>query len=65
MPGWADGRSGRTVTYPDPDAYVLIDGVLLRARIEPAGCPPGTRVRLRSAPAGLEGFGGEGSRTAR
>ncbi|GAA2692023.1 hypothetical protein ACXZ65_01940 [Streptomyces aculeolatus] len=51
MAGWADGRAGRTVTWPAPDAYVLVEGVLLRMRPEPAGVPPGTAVTVRLDPA--------------
>ncbi|GAA1499493.1 hypothetical protein [Streptomyces synnematoformans] len=47
MVRWAHGRAGRTVTWPAPDAYVLVDGVLLRMRPEPAGVPPGTPVTVR------------------
>ena len=47
MAGWAHGRAGRTVTWPAPDVYVLVDGVLLRMRPEPAAVPPGTAVTVR------------------
>ncbi|TWV57924.1 hypothetical protein FRZ03_01435 [Streptomyces misionensis] len=47
MTEWADGRTGRTVTWPAPDAYVLVDGVLLRTVPEPPGLPPGTPVTVR------------------
>ncbi|MFD9858815.1 hypothetical protein [Streptomyces alboflavus] len=50
MAAWADGRAGRTVTWPAPDTYVLVDGVLLRMVPEPAGLSPGTAVTVRHDP---------------
>ncbi|MFF4716706.1 hypothetical protein ACFY2V_35720 [Streptomyces eurythermus] len=47
MAEWAHGRAGRTVTWPAPEAYVLVDGVLLRMVPEPPGLPPGTPVTVR------------------
>ncbi|WP_353940746.1 hypothetical protein ABII15_03375 [Streptomyces sp. HUAS MG91] len=47
MGEWAHGITGRTVTWPAPDTYVLVDGVLLRMRPEPPGLPPGTAVTVR------------------
>ncbi|PZT75259.1 hypothetical protein DNK56_15755 [Streptomyces sp. AC1-42W] len=47
---WGDGRTGRTVTWPTPDTYVLVDGVLLRTEAEPPGLPPGTAVTVRHVP---------------
>jgi hypothetical protein len=47
MWGWAHGCAGRTVTWPAPDVYVLVEGVLLRMRPEPAGVPTGTAVTVR------------------
>ena len=50
MVEWAHGRAGRTVTWPAPDSYVLVDGVLLRMVPEPPGLPPGTAVTVRLDP---------------
>lgn len=50
MAGWAHGRAGRTVTWPAPDTYVLVDGVLLRMVPKPPGLPPGTAVTVRNDP---------------
>lgn len=50
MAEWADGRAGRTVTWPAPEAYVLVDGVLLRMAVEPPGLPPGTAVTVGRDP---------------
>ncbi|MFF6974284.1 MULTISPECIES: hypothetical protein [Streptomyces] len=50
MVEWAHGCSGRTVTWPAPDAYVLVDGVLLRMETEPPGLPPGTAVTVGHDP---------------
>lgn len=45
---WADGAEGRVVTWPDPEAYVLVEGVLLRMSVDaPGPLPPGTGVRVR------------------
>ncbi len=51
--GWAHDATGRVVTCPDPaaslpEAYVLADGVLVRAALDrSAGCLPGAEVTLR------------------
>ncbi|MFJ3308179.1 hypothetical protein ACIPSA_34845 [Streptomyces sp. NPDC086549] len=50
MDEWADGRTGRTVTWPDPDAYVLVEGVLLRVLPQPRALMPGTDVTVRRDP---------------
>ncbi|MEU5641302.1 hypothetical protein [Streptomyces milbemycinicus] len=50
MVEWAHGCAGRTVTWSAPDAYVLVDGVLLRMVPEPPGLPPGTAVTVRHDP---------------
>ncbi|MFD8565389.1 hypothetical protein [Streptomyces sp. NPDC057694] len=50
MGEWAHGTTGRTVTWPAPDMYVLVDGVLLRMLPEPPGLPPGTAVTVRHDP---------------
>ncbi|MER6996711.1 hypothetical protein [Streptomyces sp. NPDC000410] len=47
MEEWADGSVGRIVSHPDPDAYVLVDGVLLRMLPHPPGALPGTEVEVR------------------
>lgn len=47
MEKWAHGVSGRTVTWPAPDTYVLVEGVLLRMVPDPPGLPPGTDVVVR------------------
>ncbi|MYR41465.1 hypothetical protein GTW67_05375 [Streptomyces sp. SID5910] len=44
MREWALGAPGRIVTWPAPDAYVLVEGVLLRMRPDPPDMPPGTEV---------------------
>ncbi|OON80690.1 hypothetical protein GBW32_28005 [Streptomyces tsukubensis] len=44
MHEWALGATGRIVTWPAPDAYVLVEGVLLRMRPDIPGTPPGTEV---------------------
>ncbi|MFI2375501.1 hypothetical protein ACH5AO_10575 [Streptomyces sp. NPDC018964] len=41
---WALGAPGRIVTWPAPDAYVLVEGVLLRMRPDTPGTAPGTEV---------------------
>ncbi|MDW6056823.1 hypothetical protein SAZ11_00240 [Streptomyces sp. FXJ1.4098] len=38
------------MTWPAPDTYVLVDGVLLRMVPEPPGLPPGTAVSVRHDP---------------
>ncbi|MGG8406269.1 hypothetical protein ACM614_06400 [Streptomyces sp. 12297] len=36
------------MTWPDPEAYVLVEGVLLRMSVDaPGPLPPGTGVRVR------------------
>ncbi|WP_406166956.1 hypothetical protein [Streptomyces sp. NBC_00996] len=42
----AHGSVGRVVTWPAPDAYVLVDGVLLRALPARVDAIPGRLVRL-------------------
>lgn len=42
----AHGSVGRVVTWPAPDAYVLVDGLLLRALPAGVDAIPGLRVRL-------------------
>ncbi|MEU6099970.1 hypothetical protein [Streptomyces flaveolus] len=44
MREWALGAPGRIVTWPAPDAYVLVEGVLLRMRPDSPDMPPGTEV---------------------
>ncbi|WP_311667565.1 hypothetical protein [Streptomyces chisholmiae] len=48
----ADGVLGRVVTWPAPDAFVLVEGVLLRATPQGEGVRPGAGVRLRLDPDG-------------
>jgi hypothetical protein len=43
----ADGGVGRVVTWPSPEAFVLVDGVMLRAWPQSDGALPGASVRLR------------------
>ncbi|MEU9117219.1 hypothetical protein AB0D04_37065 [Streptomyces sp. NPDC048483] len=44
----ADGSVGRVVTWPDPDAYVLVDGVLVRALpLVADALLPGSEVTVR------------------
>lgn len=47
MDVWGHGARGRIVTWPAPDAYVLVEGVLLRMLPDPPGLPPGTEVVVR------------------
>ncbi len=44
MAEWAHGAPGRTVTWPAPDTYVLVEGVLLRMLPDDPGTPAGTEV---------------------
>ncbi|MEV7869641.1 hypothetical protein AB0P17_26925 [Streptomyces sp. NPDC088124] len=44
MREWALGARGRIVTWPAPDAYVLVEGVLLRMGTDIPGMAPGTEV---------------------
>ncbi|MFE2941437.1 hypothetical protein ACFXKG_20590 [Streptomyces sp. NPDC059255] len=44
MREWALGARGRIVTWPAPDAYVLVEGVLLRMGTDTPGMAPGTEV---------------------
>lgn len=46
----AHGSVGRVVTWPAPDAYVLVEGVLLRALPADVEAVPGLRVRLAFDP---------------
>ncbi|MFD4029846.1 hypothetical protein ACFWVP_04765 [Streptomyces sp. NPDC058637] len=58
MDEWGHGAAGRIVTWPAPDAYVLVEGVLLRMPPDPPGMPPGTEVTVRydAARQGLVAF---------
>lgn len=58
MDEWGHGAAGRIVTWPAPDAYVLVEGVLLRMLPDPPGMPPGTEVVVRydAARQGLVAF---------
>lgn len=47
MEEWAHGSVGRIVTWPDPDAYVLVDGVLLRMLPFSPGMGPGSEAEVR------------------
>lgn len=47
MEKWAHGAPGRIVTWPAPDAYVLVEGVLLRVLPDSPGMAPGTEVVVR------------------
>ncbi|MEV5311210.1 MULTISPECIES: hypothetical protein [unclassified Streptomyces] len=51
MEEWGHGARGRIVTWPAPDAYVLVEGVLLRMLPDTPGLPPGTEVEVRHDPA--------------
>ncbi|MEV6109603.1 hypothetical protein AB0M28_33585 [Streptomyces sp. NPDC051940] len=55
---------GRVVTYPDPDAYVLVDGVLVRVAV-PGGLPGDEAVLAPDAGSGrpvvLGGNEGDGT----
>ncbi|MFF2144652.1 hypothetical protein [Kitasatospora sp. NPDC058190] len=64
MDEWARGAEGRTVTWPAPDTFVLVEGVLLRMLPEAPATPSGTEVvvgldetnsRLVARPAGRNG----------
>ncbi|MCX5107819.1 hypothetical protein OOK13_04665 [Streptomyces sp. NBC_00378] len=44
MERWGHGAPGRIVTWPAPDAYVLVEGVLLRVLPDSPGMAPGTEV---------------------
>ncbi|MFJ2645478.1 hypothetical protein ACIO1C_01865 [Streptomyces sp. NPDC087420] len=50
MDEWADGATGRVMTWPDPDVYVLVDGVLLRAVPSAPGLVRGSEAALRHDP---------------
>ncbi|MFF7177621.1 hypothetical protein [Streptomyces sp. NPDC008121] len=52
MERWAHGAVGRLTTWPDPDGYVLVEGVLLRVRVQPGGLAPGAEVEVRHDSAG-------------
>ncbi|MFG2986650.1 hypothetical protein ACGFYQ_36320 [Streptomyces sp. NPDC048258] len=41
------GAPGRIITWPAPDAYVLVEGVLLRMLPDSPGMVPGTEVVVR------------------
>ncbi|MFJ6466555.1 hypothetical protein ACIQM0_37050 [Streptomyces sp. NPDC091387] len=47
MEKWGHGAAGRVVTWPAPDAYVLVEGVLLRMSMDAPGMVPGTEVVVR------------------
>ncbi|MEU9700501.1 hypothetical protein [Streptomyces sp. NPDC047981] len=47
MERWGHGAPGRIVTWPAPDAYVLVDGVLMRMLTDPPEMIPGTEVVVR------------------
>ncbi|SCE61792.1 hypothetical protein GA0115261_111895 [Streptomyces sp. OspMP-M43] len=50
MVGWAHGAVGRVTTWPDPDVYVLVEGVLLRALPQAPGLLPGAAAELLADP---------------
>ncbi|MFE1443702.1 hypothetical protein [Streptomyces sp. NPDC058739] len=52
MVRWAHGAVGRVTTWPDPDVYVLVEGVLLRALPEAPGLLPGAAAEVRADPSG-------------
>lgn len=45
-----DGVIGRVVSTLDPDGYVLVDGLLLRAASAAGPVVPGVRVQLARQP---------------
>ncbi|MBB5121298.1 hypothetical protein AF335_18190 [Streptomyces eurocidicus] len=47
MEKWGHGAPGRIITWPAPDAYVLVEGVLLRVLPDSPGMAPGTEVVVR------------------
>ncbi|MFJ7777605.1 hypothetical protein [Streptomyces yangpuensis] len=47
MEQWGHGAPGRVITWPDPDTYVLVEGVLLRMLPDSPGMAPGTEVVVR------------------
>ncbi|MCX5393760.1 hypothetical protein [Streptomyces sp. NBC_00094] len=47
MEEWGHGAPGRIVTWPAPDAYVLVEGVLLRMVPDSPGMAPGAEVVVR------------------
>ncbi|MFE9632011.1 hypothetical protein [Streptomyces sp. NPDC006463] len=47
MEKWGHGAPGRIITWPAPDAYVLVEGVLLRMLPDSPGMAPGTEVVVR------------------
>ncbi|MFD8022134.1 hypothetical protein ACFV6G_17090 [Streptomyces lavendulae] len=47
MEQWGHGAPGRVITWPDPDAYVLVEGVLLRMLPDSPGLAPGAEVLVR------------------
>ncbi|MFD5621430.1 hypothetical protein [Streptomyces yangpuensis] len=47
MEQWGHGAPGRVITWPDPDTYVLVEGVLLRMLADSPGMAPGTEVVVR------------------
>ncbi|MFA7767423.1 hypothetical protein [Streptomyces sp. NRRL S-448] len=47
MDQWGHGAPGRVITWPDPDAYVLVEGVLLRMPPDSPGMAPGAEVVVR------------------
>ncbi|MEU9717183.1 hypothetical protein [Streptomyces sp. NPDC047976] len=51
MEQWGHGAAGRVITWPDPDGYVLVEGVLLRMLPDSPGMVPGAEVVVRYDPA--------------
>lgn len=47
MEQWGHGAPGRVITWPDPDTYVLVEGVLLRMLPDSPGLAPGAEVVVR------------------
>ncbi|WP_327174548.1 hypothetical protein OG599_04005 [Streptomyces sp. NBC_01335] len=50
MEKWGHGAVGRVVTWPAPDAYVMVEGVLLRMSMDAPGMAPGAEVVVRHDP---------------
>ncbi|MEU9948613.1 hypothetical protein P8A21_06080 [Streptomyces poriferorum] len=50
MEEWGHGATGRIITWPAPDAYVLVEGVLMRMLPGSPGMAPGTEVVVRYDP---------------
>lgn len=47
MRQWGHGTPGRVITWPAPDTYVLVEGVLLRMLPDSPGLAPGAEVVVR------------------